>query len=283
MTGEFLDYYESIPDASLVFGLPITEVFVTNHPAGMTVQYFQRVRFELHPTQATGKRVQLTPLGRLLYEPGAESVNPYVYGACRSFVTGYSVCYDFLTFFDAHGGLERFGNPISGFEFQQDGLILQHFERARFEWHTELPRGQEIVLAGLGGIYFYRVGEDPNRIPKAAPVSLSILPPVQTALSLRISVFVAKAMTLSSDSQTVYVIVQDQTLSPVSGATGSVTIHVPGSDDLAYPLTTDPNGIAIVDGITFRNLQPNTSIPVVVTITHAGLKDSATTSFRIWR
>jgi len=108
VAGEFLEYYDSIPDASLVFGLPITEAFVTRHPRDMTVQYFQRIRFELHPSQPAGKRVQLTPLGELLYKSGTESVNVYTPGACRRFSSGFSVCYNFLSFFDAHGGLERF-------------------------------------------------------------------------------------------------------------------------------------------------------------------------------
>jgi hypothetical protein len=281
MTGEFWAYYQSVPDASLVFGFPITEAFVTNFPTGVTVQYFQRARLELRPDLPAGQRVQLTALGSLLYKPGAPAANYFVPGACRTFATGYSVCYEFLAFFDAHGGLERFGNPISAFEFQDDGRILQHFERARLEWHPEQPRGQNILLADLGGIYFYKVGEDPVRITKVAPFNGIIEP--QTVLGLRTLAFVAKAVTGPNDTQKVYVVVQDQTFSPVSGATGTVTVDLPNSPDLVYPVTTDANGIAIVTGIPLQGLPPGSLIPVTVKMTFGGKTTSATTSFRVWR
>jgi len=176
-----------------------------------------------------------------------------------------------------------FGRPISGFVFHENGLILQHFERARFEWHPELPPGQDIVLAALGGNYFYQIGEDPNRINKVAPISDLNLSPAETVLSLRTLVFVEKAITLPSDTQKVYVVVQDQSFIPMGGATGILTIDLPGSNDLIYQLTTDTNGFFILHEITLNNLPPNSLIPVTVTISYAGLKDSATTSFRTWR
>lgn len=281
VTGEFWTFYQSIPNASLVFGYPLTEAFVTNFPPGLTVQYFQRARFELRADLPAGQRVQLTALGSLLYKPGLPALDYFVPGACRAFITGFSVCYDFLTFFDAQGGLERFGNPISAIEFQPDGRILQHFERARFEWHPERPRGQNIVLADLGAIYFYQVGEDPARAARAAPFDGIIQG--QAVLELRVLVFVGKAVTGPDDMQKVYVIVQDQTRAPVSGASGTVTVDLPAAPDLVYPVTTDANGIAIVAGIPLQGLPPGSLIPVEATMRYAGQTASARTSFRIWR
>ena len=42
----------------------------------------------------------------------------------------------FQSFYDANGGLPIFGLPISD-EFVADGLHVQYFERARFEYHPE--------------------------------------------------------------------------------------------------------------------------------------------------
>jgi hypothetical protein len=282
VTGDFLAYYQSVSDAALVFGFPVTEAFVTNFPAGTTVQYFQRARFELRLDQPEGRRVQLTALGKLLYKSGVQTMNLNSAGACRTFTSGYSVCYDFLSFFDAHGGLNRFGNPISAFEFQSDGRITQMFERARFEWHPELPRGQNILLADLGSIYFYQVGEDPARLSKATPASGAVQSTSQTVISLKTLAFVWKAVTQPTDVQKVFVVVQDQTLSPVSGATGTVTVNLPGQP-LVYTVTTDTKGIAVVSGIAFQNIPSGTLVQISVTITYGTLKSNATTSFRVWR
>jgi hypothetical protein len=282
VTGEFLAYYRSVSDAATMFGLPITEAFVTNTPPGMTVQYFQRARFELHADQPEGRRVQLTVLGTLLYRPGKQTMAVNAPGACRSFPSGYSVCYDFLSFFDAHGGLNRFGYPISAFEFQTDGRITQTFERARFDWYPDRPRGQNIVLADLGSIYFSSIGEDPARLQKPIPASGGIQTQPQTITNLKTLAFVWKSVTRPTDVQKVFVIVQDQTMSPVGGATGTVTVNLPGQP-LVYPVVTDAKGIAVVSGISFQNIAAGTLVQISVTMSYGALSSSATTSFRVWR
>lgn len=283
LTGIFLQYYESIPHAGVVFGLPITEAFVTSHPSGMTVQYFQRARFEYHPGQPAGEQVRLTSLGKLLYQKGTPGLNMRDAKACRVFSSGYSVCLDFLTFYDAYGGLETFGYPISGFEFQRDGRIMQYFERARFEWHPELPRGQNVLLSGLGGMYFYHVSEDPARIAKVPPSGQTLTLADQNVLGLDTVVFVEKAILLPGDTQTIYIIVRDQALAPLEGASGNVTIDLPGSRDLVFPVTTLANGTAILTGITLEPFLGGTRIPVVVHMTYQGLQDHTEIVFRLWR
>lgn len=283
VTGEFLNYYRSVSDAATVFGLPITEAFTTNTPPGLTVQYFQRARFELHADQPEGLRVQMTGLGRLLYRSGRQAMAVTTPGACRSFQSGYSVCYDFLAFFDAHGGLNRFGYPISAFEFQTDGRITQTFERARFDWYPDRPRGQNIVLADLGSIYFSVVGEDPSRLQKPVPASGGIQSQPQTVTSLKTIVFVEKAVTQPTDVQKVFVIVQDQTLSPVSGASGTVTVNLPDQPPLVYPVTTDAKGIVVISGISFQNIPFGTLVQITVNMASGALASGATTSFRVWR
>jgi hypothetical protein len=280
VTGEFWTFYQSVPDAALIFGLPITEQFPTADGSGLTVQYFEKVRFELHPDQPVGLRVVLSDLGTKLYQAGAPSINLTTAGACR-ILNGYGVCYEFLAFFNEHGGQARFGNPISGSEFQPDGRLVQYFEKARFEWHPELTAGQNVMLADLGGIYF-SAHEDATWLNSSLPqdnIPLLIKPP----LSLQTLAFVARSVTLPDDTQKVFVIVQDQTLSPVSGANGTVTVHLSTGQELVYPVTTDDNGIGVVPSISFSGQLPGSPATVDVSMSYQGLSASTSTSFLIWR
>src|SRR4030066_1133129 len=58
--GEFYKFYSSNPNATFLYGYPITEEFVNKN--GLTIQYFQRARFEYHPELPEGQRVTLTQL-----------------------------------------------------------------------------------------------------------------------------------------------------------------------------------------------------------------------------
>jgi hypothetical protein len=42
-----------------------------------------------------------------------------------------------------------FGEPISGV-YEEDGIPVQYFQRARFEWHQELGPGFQVILGKLG-------------------------------------------------------------------------------------------------------------------------------------
>lgn len=283
VVGEFYRFYKTAPSPTLVFGYPLTEAFITSYPSGLTVQYFQRARFELYPNNPDGQRVRLTPLGRILYEPGAPSLNLSTPGACRVFTSGYSVCYDFLTFYDQQGGVSLFGNPISAFEFQPDGRILQYFEYARLEWHPEFNRGQNIVLSDLGRLYFDSVGEDPARLP-GVDSSVGGIPEAKPSiLSLRVLAFVGKAITRTSDTQKVYIIVRDQALRPVENAEGQVVVRLPNGGDQTYRFTTNENGIGKVMDIPFIDQPTGSLIAVDVTVLIDGLSARTITSFRIWR
>jgi hypothetical protein len=278
--GEFWAFYESVPDAAVIFGMPITEQFPSGDGSGLAVQYFEKVRFELHPDQPEGRRVVLSPLGTELYHSGAPTINLTTPGACRT-MNGYGVCYDFLAFFDQHGGLARFGLPISSFEFQPDGRLVQYFERARFEWHPEMATGQNVLLADYGRIYA-NSHEDPAWLNSALPLNNI---PVQSTppLSLRTMAFVARAVTLPVDSQKVYVVVQDQTLGPVFGATGSVTVHLSTGEDLTYPVVTDINGVGVIPSVNFSGQIPGSLVAMDVSMSYQGLNATTTTSFLIWR
>ena len=78
-------------------------------------------------------------------------------------------------------------------------------------------------------------------------------------------------------------IVQDQTLSPVPGADGSVTVHLSTGQALVYPVTTDENGIGVVPLIRFSGQLPGSPVTVDVSMSFQGLTASTSTSFLIWR
>ena len=62
--------------------------------------------------------------------------------------TGKSVQGDFLAFFDAKGGLEIFGPPITD-EIVEGGRTVQYFAKARFERWPENPPGFQVQLGLL--------------------------------------------------------------------------------------------------------------------------------------
>ncbi len=276
--GEFLQFYESIPNAELVFGYPITEAFVTNHPPGLTVQYFQRARFELHPELPAGQRVTLTAIGALLYTPGNTSITVNSPGACRMFPNGLSTCYDFLAFYEAHGGARLFGYPISGFEVLADGRIVQYFERARFEWRPEFPTGSKVALTDSGRLYFDRIGENPALLNAVSPNAIIASPPP----SLRLHVFVKKAVTAPTDTQTIYVVVRTQTAQPVAGAAVYLRVRLADGERLLRVIT-NARGIANVEDLAFQSQPSGLLVSIQALTEYAGLRGETTTSFRIWR
>ncbi len=159
--GAFLQFYRAANDSILAYGYPITEQMTSTD--GKTVQYFQRARFEL-----TNTAVQLTALGRITYQAASPLVINNTSG-CELFPTNYRVCYSFLDFYKNNGGAKQFGNPISPFE-SHDGMIVQYFEGARFEWHADRPTGQWVVLSDLGRIYFDQLGEDHAYLKPVPPL-----------------------------------------------------------------------------------------------------------------
>jgi hypothetical protein len=277
--GEFWAFYQGVPDAAVVFGFPITEQFTSADGSGLTVQYFERARFELHTDQPVGRRVQLTALGERLYQSGAPSLNLTTPGSCRV-IQGFGVCYDFLAFFDRHGGTARFGEPISAFEFRPDGRILQYFQKARLEWYPELPAAQSVRLGDLGRLYFNTL-EEPERL-NAMPPANNIPVRVSVPISIHVRAFVDQAVTGPAGEQRVFVVVRDQALGPVAGATGAVTVHLPDGQDLIYLVTTDAAGVAVISSIPFADQPFGNLVLLDVQMAYQGLRAATATSFRIW-
>ncbi len=271
--GDFLRFYKSVRDPKLVFGYPITEQITSKD--GKAVQYFQRARFELHVELPENQRIQLTSLGQASYKPAAQLKLNNTAG-CDAFPSGYSVCFAFLDFYRANGGAAQFGNPISPFEFHEN-LIVQYFEKARFEWRADRPEGQRVVLTDLGRLYFDQLGEDQAYLKPVSPLDATINP----ILSIKVRAFVAKSLTRSSGQQTVYVIAQSQTGQAVSNVTGKATIRWPDGRTEDYFFTTNSAGLGTVT-FNFVDQKQGELVLIDVVVAYQGLAGTTRTSFRIW-
>ena len=272
--GDFLKFYNSNPNATFLYGYPITEQFTSKD--GKTVQYFQRARFEYRADLPEGQRVQLTLLGRETFiSTGPLNVNNTL--ACRTYSqTGYAVCFAFLEFFDQYGGASQFGYPISGFEYHENKLV-QYFEKARLEWQPWKTEGQRVVVSDLGRIFFDKLGEDPGLIPPVKPLDNT----TSSVINLQVRAFSWKAVTLATDSQLIFVIVQDQNLQPVANASCTANVHWPDGRNQPSAITTNTNGVGMVP-LSFASQPYGSLIYTDVSCTYSGLTGSTTTSFRIW-
>ncbi len=272
--GDFFKYYSSNPNATFLYGYPITEEFTSKD--GKTVQYFQRARFELRSDMPEGQRVELTALGQLTFvSTGPLSVNNSF--ACRLYAeTGFSVCFAFLEFLDQYGGVAQFGYPISNFEYHEN-KIVQYFQKARLEWQPWKNEGQRVVVSDLGSIYFDRLGEDPGLLAPVKPIDNSL----QVTTNLQVRAFAWKAVTLATDTQLIFVIVQDQNLQPLANASCTAVVHWPDGRNETTSIATNTNGVGIIS-LSFVNQPYGSLIYTDVTCTSNGLTATTTTSFRIW-
>ncbi len=139
-------------------GLPLTRPYARQNLEGewLLVQDFERARLEHHPEFA-GEPAEIlgAPVGRelALTHPDQDffvSPSPCLPSANRTCFDGigFGIEAGFRDYWLAHDGEIRFGLPISS-EFTENGVTVQYFERARLEWHSELPPGEQIVVAAV--------------------------------------------------------------------------------------------------------------------------------------
>jgi hypothetical protein len=156
----FLAYWQSHGGLP-VFGFPLGEAYEEISATDgklYLVQYFERERLEFHPENPPAFRIQLGLLGHNLTNNRADGPFAGVAApAGRTYfaATRHSAGGAFLAYWQGHGGLSQFGYPISE-EYDAvsptDGKVYrtQYFERARFEWHPELPDPYRVSLGLLG-------------------------------------------------------------------------------------------------------------------------------------
>lgn len=131
----FLDFWRANGQLH-IFGMPISEELVIDD---RIVQYFERARFEYHPEYAgTPQQVQLGLIGREWLARQPTIPPPATDTAIGAFFpeTGYTLRGEFLEFWERHGGLPVFGFPLSE-ERDENGTLVQYFERARFLYRPE--------------------------------------------------------------------------------------------------------------------------------------------------
>lgn len=65
--------------------------------------------------------------------------------------TKQSLCFGFRAYWEKYGGLDIFGYPISPEMQDNNGVTVQWFERARFEWHPGTrPARYDVLLGRIG-------------------------------------------------------------------------------------------------------------------------------------
>jgi hypothetical protein len=138
-----------------IFGYPLTEEFDEASLVDgqvQRVQYFERQRFELHPEHAAPYDVLLGLLG-IETLPGSAPyprAEPDASPACEYVeATGHNLCGRFRDYWHQNGGLPIFGYPLTD-ERTENGMPVQHFERARFEHHPENQPPYDVLLGLLG-------------------------------------------------------------------------------------------------------------------------------------
>ena len=275
VSGPFLELYNSADDPLLIFGFPISEV--VEHPIlpGIQVQYFQRARMEFDGTKPDGQQVTLAELGNYYYddENNGDDANIYTNNAaCRMFPTGFPVCYAFLQFYDAHDGEKFFGNPISEVRVI-DGRVVQYFERTRIEWRPENIPGRRVKLTDLGQV----------DCEKNCPAADNIGRIGQ--FNYRVRVFPAKPLIGPNETQTIFVIVQDEQYRPYPGAQVAVKLQYPDGHEIQQRLVnTDEYGITTLDNISTAGVKPNQFVKVTVEMKTSFDQPSILTTiwFRVW-
>lgn len=166
LEGAFFNYFQEKGGLE-IFGYPITEGFQED---GFFVQYFERARLVL--TGSRGKRasgseeVKVAPLGELLGRQSPPFKPTYHFHYRYYPKTGHTLSFTFLDYYEAQGGEELFGYPITE-PFLERGLIVQYFQRARMEWH---PDEKRVQLGLLGKEYFEASGLDPAMRAPVEPI-----------------------------------------------------------------------------------------------------------------
>ena len=182
LQGRFLEYWRGNGGLA-VFGYPITA-----QSGAPLAQAFERARFEYHPEnqapydvllgrlgvealQAQGRDWQAFPNVASAPAPSTHSTSSGQAGSgqggCRYFAeTKHSLCGAFAAYWQSHGlefdgrrgttfneSLALFGMPLS--EPQQEMIegqtvLVQWFERGRFEYHPENQAPYDVLLGRLG-------------------------------------------------------------------------------------------------------------------------------------
>ncbi len=165
-----------------IFGYPITNEIEEN---GMVVQYFQRARFEWHPGVWPERHDVLQ--GLLGVEIAGEMDDHDAFTPveaakddCEYFaITGHNVCGEFLKRWNMSGGLPVFGYPISEAFEDEDGMLIQFFERQVMEYQPGVWPERHDVLFRLIGLEVWesKAAPEPEPQPELSVVADNLVQP----------------------------------------------------------------------------------------------------------
>ncbi len=152
-----------------IFGYPISNEIQED---GLTVQYFERARLEWHPGVWPERHDVLQ--GRLGAELTRDQAGQGPFApvdaakdGCEYFPqTGHNVCDNFLKRWQMSGGLPVFGYPISEAFTDDDGVLVQYFERQKMEYLPgEWPERYDVLFV-LIGVEVWESRTDPAPPPQ---------------------------------------------------------------------------------------------------------------------
>jgi hypothetical protein len=179
--GDFRAFWERNGGLA-VFGYPMTKEFIQQSQddgKGYPVQYVERQRFEYHPEHAgTLYTVQIGRVGAEALAaqgrnwatfPPADPATPHYFGETRQ-----AIAPEFWDYWCSYGldlgdpgvsqaeSLALWGYPISPPAMEALGmgetLLVQYFERARFEYHPDNPASYRVLLGRLSADQVDRYG-----------------------------------------------------------------------------------------------------------------------------
>jgi|GEM_PF-6222506 len=139
------------------FGVPLTEAMDENE---YITQYFERTGFAYYSRCKDKDRQCLTllPLGKEIATAheteGPFKPAPAKMGLCCYFAsTQHNLAAEFIAVWQ-DDGLNGYGAPVSEPFFEQriggNTVLVQYFEKAKLEYHPELPAAEQVELGALG-------------------------------------------------------------------------------------------------------------------------------------
>lgn len=252
----FLSFYRAAGGAE-VLGDPLCEQRLEQ---GLLVQYLANARLEWNPQVC---RVCLSPAGVMLgYREPAVQPSPVAREHPEQFryyqQTGHTLAPAFAAYYDAFGGPELLGFPISEAQLRE-GLTVQCFERALLEYHPGAPEGQQVRLSALGR----RLKDKQDQalsVAQAGQVSAAAAPTPDATRPLTVLTAARYQVTSQGGYQVVEVTVLDDAGRGVSGVPIRIVIHDRQADRsvvaeptdgaghtrCAFPIGDSPQGYAVV-------------------------------------
>jgi hypothetical protein len=277
VSGPFLTFFDTNGGLE-IFGYPISAAY---NYEGVMVQYFQKARMEWHVVGPYANSVILGDLGQELGFQTEGLDKPVRSTWRRTYFeeTQHTVAYFFLKYFQARGGVDLFGPPITEM-FTEDQKIVQYFQRLKLVWN---PRTMRVTTGSLGELYV-KTHRDSFPLNVLTPIDLQFGENREWDLTAMLGVSDA---TLGTDHVQRLVIVvhrEGRELSPLQDANVTVNLFTKLGEPIvgwSHTSSTDARG-RIETSIPLEEFAPGDVIVVKAEIGYGTLRTDAETSFVVW-